>query len=361
MLTNKSLNSSQRDDYAPLLLSLYSILSIAILATLYFLFSENLLLLNSQNVNTYLYLGNQQSILDSLVPNILLSNLVSLVPINFIPVIIIKIFPLLAAFLLTIVMLIAFNYRIINPSFSLYFFQLFLLSIAINYKIDLTTFINYAFFLLSILFIFVIIDKLGRFFWVLSLILLIFGIPAFFLGLLITATLLNIFSKNTLPSYLKSKYLFFSILFTLTTFLLLGKFTIILLLALLLYRLLSIFKIEVKPYLIAILFLVIVYSQIAVTKDLNSTQILASNQALEKLTAGKVVKLIESSNLGNDRLEQIKVNLHLSNINICSKDSCSTSDYTLEVIPYREMITTNFYAYYPIYPGYYYRVATNEK
>lgn len=361
MLTNQSLNSSQRDDSAPLLLSLYSILSISILATLYFLFSENSLLLNSQNVNTYLYLENQQSILDSLVPNILLSNLISLIPVNYIPVIIIKIFPSLAAFLLTMIMLIAFNYRIINPSFSLYFFQLFLLAIAINYKVDLTTYINYAFFLLSILFIFVIIDKLGRFFWVLSFILLIFGIPAFLLGLLIIATLLNIYSKNTLPSYLKSKYLFFSILFTLTTFLLLGKFTIILLLALLLYRLISLLKIEVKPYLVAILFLLIIYSQIVVTKDLNSTQILASNQALEKLTAGKVMKLIENSNLSNDRLEQTKVNLQLSSVNICSTDSCSTSDYTLEVIPYQELITTNLYAYYPIYPGYYYKVATNEK
>lgn len=361
MLTNKSLNSSQRDNSAPLLLSLYSILSISILAALYFLFSENSLLLNSQNVKTYQYLENQQSILDSLVPNILLSNLVSLIPINFIPVIIIKIFPLLAAFLLTIVMLIAFNHRIINPSFSLYFFQLFLLALAINFKLDLTTYINYAFFLLSILFIFVIIDKLGRFFWILSFILLIFGIPAFLLGLLIIATLLNIFSKNTLPSYLKSKYLFFSILFTLTTFLLLGKLTIILLLALLLYRLLFLLKIEIKPYLIAILFLLIIYSQIVVSKDLNSTQILASNQAVEKLTTGKILQVIENSNLSKDRLKQIKVNLQLSSVNICSNDSCSTSDYTLEVIPYKELITTNLYAYYPIYPGYYYRVATNEK
>jgi hypothetical protein len=361
MLTTKSFNNSQRDESVPIFLLLYSILAILVLATLYFFFSENSLLLKDKYVSTYLHLENQQSILDALVPNILLTNIISFIPPALIPVLLIKILPFLTLFLLTAILLISFNFRIINPSFSLYFFQLLAMVLAINLKIDLIMLVNYFFYLLIILFTYIIIVKLGKFFWLLSILLLVFGIPAFILGLLVLRTLLSIFSRNSLPSYLKTKYIILSIITILASLLFIEGYTILFILAILLYKLLTFLKIEIKFYLVSILFLFFISTQAVTTQDLNSAQVFASNQAIGKITAGKNVKFVENIALGKESSVESRVNLSLSNVAICNKPTCLSWDYALEIISYEDLVISDLYAYYPTLPGYFYRLEKNEK
>jgi len=361
VLTNTPFSSSQREESAPTLITLYSIIlstvSFSILTTL----SHSKFILGDSAMSKYINFLREDNLLSSLTSHTLLTNLFSLLPTQSLPYIAsINIF-FVAITLLSLIFAISIKLRIYPPSLNLFFLLLISLLI-INYiNGDFFQIINLLLYFLSLLFIFFIIAKLGSFFWTLSPLLLVFGILPLILGLASLLLLLKITPKINIPSYLMIKNTILLLLVILTTITFIGSSAIFICLAFALNSLFLYFKLNVNN-LITLLFVGILFiSFVSKAENISSREIYASELAISKVVYNENILLVKNKYLNKLQYQSLLINLGFHKINSCKLDSCGGSYYQLEVISFENFNISDSAIYYPYLPGYLFKLVLIEK